>query len=100
MPRTIRERLGIEILPVPGWKGQVPTWFGVPCRIGRVTIWLPLEDGPSLYRELPLLVLLPREDLEDAPPFIYLGMQFVLEHRAQVILDGTSPGNHGRLIVP
>jgi hypothetical protein len=97
---TTRASLDLVVTPVPGWRGQVPPWFGIPCRIGRVTLWLPVEDGPDLYRDLSLLVLLPREDLEDAPPFIYLGTQFLLEHRAQVFLDCSSATNQGRLIIP
>jgi len=38
MPPTVTERFELEILPEPGWKGQIPSWFGIPCRLGRVTV--------------------------------------------------------------
>jgi hypothetical protein len=100
MPRTIRELLDIVITPVPGWRGQVPTWYGIPCRIGRVTLWLPIEENPGAYHQFSLLVLLPRDELEDAPPFVHLGTQFLLEYQAQVVLDSSSLSNTGRLVIP
>ena len=38
MPPTVTERFDLEIHPEPGWKGRIPSWFGIPCRLGRVTI--------------------------------------------------------------
>jgi hypothetical protein len=43
--------------------------------------------------------LLPQQDLRDAPPFIHLGAQFILEHQVQMALDGSSPVS-GRLVIP
>jgi hypothetical protein len=100
IPRAIQHDLELVVAPVRGWKGQVPAWFGVPCRIGRVTVWLPVEDDSSPHRDLSLLALLPTQDLEDAPPFIHLGTQFLLEHQVQVVIDCSSPGATGRLIIP
>jgi hypothetical protein len=72
---------------------------GIPCRIGRVTLWLPVQDYPHPYREFSLLVLLPRADLKDAPPFIYLGTQFLLEYQARLMIDASAL-NPGRLMIP
>jgi hypothetical protein len=88
------------INPVSGWRGRVPTWFGIPCRIGRVTLWLPVEGRGAVFRNFSLLVLLPREELEGAPPFILLGTQFFLEYKSKVLLDFFSIENPGGLIVP
>jgi hypothetical protein len=100
MPPRVTERFDLEIWPERGWRGQVPAWFGVPCRIGRVTIWLPILEGPAPLRALSLLALLPREEVEDAPPFVQLGTQFLLEHQAQLHLDGSSAAGAGRLVIP
>ncbi len=100
IPPTVFERLDLVSLPERGWRGQVPSWFGVPCRIGRVTLWLSVEGAPGTYRPLSLLALLPRHDLEDAPPFIQLGTQFLHEHRAELRLDCSSPAGEGRLVIP
>jgi hypothetical protein len=100
IPPNATERFDLEIMPERGWKGQVPTWFGVPCRIGRVTVWLPTLEGPAPLRSFPLLALFPREDIEDAPPFVHLGTQFLLEHRAELHLDCSSPTGEGRLVFP
>ena len=100
MPPTVTERFDLEILPEPGWKGQIPSWFGIPCRLGRVTIWLPVLEGPAPLRDLSLLALFPRGELEDSPPFVQLGTQFLLEHRAELCVDYTSPNGDGRLLIP
>src|SRR5712692_7374819 len=55
IPRTVLERLDLVIGPERAWKGQVPTWFGVPCRIGRVKLWLSLLEEAEPYREFSLL---------------------------------------------
>jgi hypothetical protein len=65
-----------------------------------VTLWLPIEENPGEFREFSLLVLLPKEDLEDAPPYIFLGAQFLLEYQAQVHLDCSAASNPGQLVIP
>src|ERR1700736_2410757 len=60
IPPAVLERFDLVITPEPGWKGQVPTWFGVPCRIGRVKMWLRVLGEPAPYREFSLLTILPR----------------------------------------
>jgi hypothetical protein len=99
VPPSIRHALDLQIAPVPGWQGVVPTWYGIACTVGRATIWLPVEETPGLYRDFSLLVLLPKRDLPDAPPFIHLGMQFLVEYGGQVTVDGSGPGT-GRLVLP
>jgi hypothetical protein len=100
MPPTVRERFELDVLPERGWKGQVPTWLGIPCRLGRVTIWLPILEVPAPLRPLSLLALFPAEEVEDAPPFVQLGTQFLLEHRAELFVDYSSPAGEGRLAIP
>jgi hypothetical protein len=73
---------------------MVPDWFGIPSRIGRVTVWLPVQEVVGSYRSFSILVLLPKDDLQDAPPFIHVGAQFLLEHQARVMLDGGSGDSH------
>jgi hypothetical protein len=74
----------------------VPTWFGIPCRIGRARIWLTFVEGPGVYHEFGLLALFPRHDLQDAPPFVQLGTQFLLEYAGAVHLDCSSLSGDGR----
>lgn len=100
IPRPIRESLDLVVAPVPGWRGQVLTWLGVPCRVGRVATWLPVQENPGQLREFSLLALCPQHDLDDAPPYLQLGTQFLLEVRAQVFLDGTAPSAGGKLVIP
>jgi hypothetical protein len=100
IPLPIRELIDVAISPARGWKGQVPTWFGIPCRVGRVKLWLPIEEGPGSHREFSLLVLLPEQELEDASPLIHLGTQFLLEYHADVHLDCSSSAGQGRLVIP
>jgi hypothetical protein len=103
IPRTIRDLLDLEIGPAAGWRGNVPTWFGIPCSIGRVTMWLPVQEQPGQYRDFSLLVLLAREELTDAPPFIHLGAQFLLEYGVEVLLNyrPVPPAtSSGQLVIP
>jgi hypothetical protein len=75
----------------------VPSWFGINCRIGRATLWLPVQEIPGQFQSFSILVLLPQQDLTDAPPFVHLGAQLLLEHQAEVFLDGR-PGGSNRLV--
>lgn len=96
---TVRHLLDPVITPAQGWKGIRPTWLDVPCHVGRVTVWLPIQETPGQSRPFSLLALLPQQDVPDAPPFIQLGVQFLLEYRIQVVLnEGGTAGN--RLIIP
>jgi hypothetical protein len=96
---TIRNLLDLEIIPAPGWKGFAPTWLGVSCHVGRVTLWLPIQETPGQFHSFSLLALLPQQDVPDAPPFIQLGVQFLLEYHVQVVLDETATGAN-RLVIP
>ncbi|MCI0458967.1 MAG: hypothetical protein L0Z62_18570 [Gemmataceae bacterium] len=100
VPHSIREQLDLVIRPEPGWKGQVPAWYGIACRIGRVSLWLPIEENPGELRELALLTLLPKQDLEAAPPYIQLGTQFLIEYNAQLALDASTLHAGGQLVIP
>jgi hypothetical protein len=100
IPAAIRQMLDLVIKPVSGWRGQIPFWFGIPCRIGRAALWLPIQENPGEYREFSLLVLLPQRELKDAPPFIHLGTQSLLEYGAQVFIDGSSISLPGKISIP
>jgi hypothetical protein len=100
VPRAVLERLDLVVEPERGWQGHVPTWFGVRCRIGRVRTWLAVDEGSGSYREFSLLALFPRRDLEGTPPFVHLGTRFLLDCRAELSLDCSSPAGEGRLVIP
>jgi hypothetical protein len=100
VPYTTRRYLDPEIKPVPGARGNAPDWFGVSCSFGRVRMWLPVEHQSPIYRDFSLLALLPKKDVADTPPFIFLGTQFLAEYDARVILDCTSDIPIGQLVIP
>ena len=103
IPRTAREQLDLVTASEPRWPDPVPDLLGVSCRIGRVSVWLPIEDQGGLLHRFSLLALLPRQDLPDAPPFILLGMQFLLERQALLEADcsaGLVTAATCRLILP
>jgi hypothetical protein len=100
IPLPIQHQLDVAVKPARGWKGHVPSWFGISCRIGRVSWWLPTQEGPGSYREFSLLAMRPQTELEDAAPFLYLGTQFLLEYQAQIHIDGSSLAAGGRLVIP
>jgi hypothetical protein len=92
--------LDVAIAPVRGWKGRIPTWHGIPCRIGRVKLWLAIEEGSGSYRKFSVLALLPQDEPPDSSTLIHLGTQFLLEYQAQVHLDCSSIQGRGRLVIP
>jgi hypothetical protein len=95
----IRDGLDIEVTPEPGWNQPVPPWHGVPCAVGRVRLWLPVH-GNLPHRPFALLVLLPQYDPPDALPYIFLGVQFLLEYRATLVVDCSQRHGDGKLRIP
>jgi hypothetical protein len=55
---------------------ETHVWWGVPCRFVRVRMRLPVV-GNSSPRLFVLRALLPLREVEDAPPFIRLGGNFL-----------------------
>jgi len=76
------------------------TWLGVPCHVGRVTMWLPTQETSGQMPSFSLLALFPQQDVPDTPPLIQLGVQFLLEHKVQVVLNETGTGGGNRLVIP
>jgi hypothetical protein len=73
----------------------------MPKTIALEPSLLPTPSPMAHYLcEFSLLALFPRRDLEDAPPFVQLGTQFLLEHEAFVHLDCSSVTGGGRLVLP
>jgi hypothetical protein len=102
VPPQIRHDLDLVVLPEPAWPGSVPDWWGVPCRIGRVELWLPIQGGPPL-RSFSLLVLLPARTVPFAPPYIILGSQFLVEYGVELTLNCSSRNPRvcpGQLVIP
>jgi hypothetical protein len=73
------------------------SWCGVPCGLVRLWIGLPIA-GTDTPRSFRLLALLPIHEIEDVPPFIRLGAEFLHAKRASVQLS-SSPCE-GRLVIP
>lgn len=95
----IRNRLNLEITPAQGWRRLALTWLGIPCHVGRVTMWLTSQETPGRPLPFSLLTLLPQQDVPDVP-FIQLGVRFLLEHKVQVVLNETGTGGGNRLVIP
>jgi hypothetical protein len=73
------------------------SWCGVPCRLVRVRIGLPIL-GSLVARPFKLLALLAEREVEDTPPLLRLGAEFLHANRASVQLSA-SPCE-GRLVIP
>ncbi len=72
-------------------------WCGVRCGLARLRIGLPVVgSGPP--RPFRLLALLPLRPIEDVPPFIRLGAEFLHANRASVQLSTAPCG--GRIVIP
>jgi len=102
MTPFLRRTLDPVVRPEPGWQARVPDWQGIPCSIGRVEIWPAVPGGPP-PRPFSLLVLLPRRDPPEELPYVYLGIQFLIEYNARLELDcsaGDPRSCTGQLIIP
>ena len=73
------------------------SWLGVPARLAWLGIGLPVVGSDTL-RPFRLLALLPLQDVEDVPPVIRLGAEFLHAHRADVHLSAAT--GEGRLVIP
>jgi hypothetical protein len=99
---SIRHDLDLVVTPEPAWNATVPDWRGIPCRIGRAQMWLPVQGALPL-RPFSLLALFPMRGDPNALPYVYLGIQFLLEYRVRLLLDcssGTPAASAGQLIIP
>jgi hypothetical protein len=96
---SIRDPLDVVVTPEPAWTSPIPDWRGIPCRLGRVEIWLPVE-GTLLLRPFSLLMLLPERDPPDWLPYVLLGVQFLVEYDVSVALECASGLISGRLTIP
>jgi hypothetical protein len=100
VPFSTRQHLDPVIKPVAGTKGIAPRWRGAACSFGRLTIWLPIEEDTSTHRNFSILALLPKHDVADVPPYIFLGTQFLFEYRAELLLGCSTETPTGRLVIP
>jgi hypothetical protein len=96
VPRHFQDAIRLRILEAP--PGPRPTWLGIPCRVGHVMFAVTTEDGPP-RRAFSLLALFPEDDPDEPAPFILLGTQFLVENKAQVVLDAQLPCA-GELLLP
>jgi hypothetical protein len=96
---SVRHLYDIVVTPEPRWgRRRVPTWHGLSCRLGRVEMWLPVEEGEVPLRPFSLLVRVPATDPPGALPYVLLGTQFLQEYGVRVELEAGSGA--GRLIIP
>jgi len=103
IPVPIQRSLDLVESPEPRWRGPTPDWFGVPCRIVRAQVWFPTLGPSLLFVPFELVVQLPQTDLPDTPPFILLGNQFLVEHRARIQIDANQMAPEfpcGQIIFP
>jgi hypothetical protein len=96
---SIRNPLDLVCASEPGWSGPVPDWRGIPCRIGRAEMWLPVE-GTHLLRPFSLLALFPERDPPGWLPYVLLGAQFLQEYQVIVHLHGSQTPVVGSLTIP
>lgn len=91
LPCYLREQVSIALSQdVPElWHGRpIPSWRGVPCRIGVVGGYFRNEMDETRPFVLPILFLLPERD-PPGPRFGHalLGSQFFTQYGMQIVLD-------------
>jgi hypothetical protein len=63
------------------------------CHISQATLGVA-------HRDFSVLALLPKHDVADIPPYIFLGTQFLFEYRAELVLGCSAEIPAGRLVIP
>jgi hypothetical protein len=86
---------GLHWQPIPGIRA---TWSGQRCDLGRIDVWLPMDQPPSLRGHLSLLAKFPRSDPPGDPVPVLLGLEFFLAHQAEFQL--LPPPQDGRILLP
>ena len=78
--------------------GIKSTWTGQRCDLGRVDVWLPIEEPPFLRGPFSLLAKFPHQDPPGDPVPILLGLEFFLAHQAEFHL--LLPPQHNAIRLP
>lgn len=66
--------------------GVRTTWVGQPCDLGHIDAWLATEQPPYLRGPLRLLAKFPRRDPPGDLVPVLLGLEFFLNHSAELAL--------------
>jgi hypothetical protein len=74
------------------------TWAGQRCDLGRIDVWLPVDQPRSLHGPLSLLAKFPRTDPPGDPVPVLLGLEFLLAHQAEFHLP--LPPQNGSILLP
>ena len=87
------QRLAWQAIP-----GIKTTWAGQPCALGRIHVWLPIDQSPYLRGPFSLLAKFPQSDPAGDLVPVLLGLEFFLAHQAefQMLL----PPQHGLIRLP
>jgi hypothetical protein len=96
LPSCNREGLRIIYEAIPTLS-LIPWWYGVPCSLVRVRLGL-FVVGSAVPRPFTLRALLPQRELDDVPPFLRLGAEFL--HANNVNVQLSSRSCEGRLLIP
>jgi hypothetical protein len=86
---------GLHWQPISGIR---TTWSGQRCDLGRIDVWLPVDQPPSVRGPLSLLAKFPRSDPPGDPVPVLLGLEFFLAHQAAFELF--PPPLDGRILLP
>jgi hypothetical protein len=89
------QQQGLRWQAIPGIRA---TWAGQPCQLGRIDVWLPIDQPPYLHGPLSVLAKFPQSDPPgDLVPSL-LGLEFFLTHQAECHL--LLPPQHGIIQLP
>jgi hypothetical protein len=91
IPRSLREALQLQPLAeLPdAWRSRpVPTWHGIPCRLGSVFMRTVNQQVPAVPLVFRLLVLMPERDSPGPrSDHVVVGSEFLVHYGLRVILD-------------
>jgi hypothetical protein len=89
VPFAIHQSRDLAWQPVPGpWPTGFTTWFGVPCTVGAIEVWLPIPQSPYLLGPFTFLAKFAQAKSPSIPGNypVVMGLNFLVDQRAEVAL--------------
>ena len=102
IPHSIYDSSNFEWTELPGAPLELTQWFGVPCKVGRIEVWLPvpqpppqppLQCGPYFFiAKFPEGT--PKQFKDKAIP-ILVGLNFFADHQSELEFQCHLPPSAG-----
>ena len=108
IPHSIYDSSSFDWTELPGpWPAELTEWFAVPCKVGRIEVWLPvpqpppqppLQHGPYFF-----IAKFPEstpKQLKEKPVPVLAGLNFFEEHLSDLEFQCHMTPHAGSFLMP